>query len=623
MKNIKLFFLAILMFSTDLSFGQIAGSFEFEGRIRNYEVFPQNIQPGMPLVVSLHGGSETLQWYRNYTLMDEYADTSGFIIVFPAGINTMWNNGSNNSMIDNTVNDIGFISALIDTMKIHFNIAMDSIYCCGFSQGCMMTYRLACELGHRFAAVAGVGGCMCETAINENWDPIRPIPFMHFHGTEDTYVWYNGGPTTSNHLSILETLNFWIQNNNCSLISDTVSLPDIDPSDSTTVQKISFTNCSDSASIIHYKILRGGHTWPKLVSTFAFGSEGNKNRDIEANAEMWNFFKNYTNPLVNIAWTKNAEFIHTGYKPSQSDTLFIKAYTVNPQNHSVIVKAKILGTGTAHTDSLNLYDDGMHGDENPNDNIYGNSKILSGIPEDQYFVDIYTNDLTESTSQKYRKLNYFFLRKGPIVFDHYRITSPDTIPHHGDRLKFEFALRNNGLSATVNNITSQVVALDTFSLIYPQTIIQYASIPAGSTVVGNGRQYIEFNIDPFDTINVILKIDIFQYGRLEWTDTLSFTVINGLEPLNNYYPKEFNLSQNYPNPFNPNTIIEFSIPNAELVTLKIYNMLGQEVTTLVSYKLKSGTYKYTWDAGSLASGVYLYSLQTSEYLETRKMILMR
>ncbi len=88
-------------------------------------------------------------------------------------------------------------------------------------------------------------------------------------------------------------------------------------------------------------------------------------------------------------------------------------------------------------------------------------------------------------------------------------------------------------------------------------------------------------------------------------------------------PQEFALKQNYPNPFNPITNIEFSLPKAELVSLKIYNLLGQEVATLVSDKLTPGDYKYTWDAGHLASGVYLYEITAGSFVQTRKMILLR
>jgi hypothetical protein len=85
----------------------------------------------------------------------------------------------------------------------------------------------------------------------------------------------------------------------------------------------------------------------------------------------------------------------------------------------------------------------------------------------------------------------------------------------------------------------------------------------------------------------------------------------------------FKLNQNYPNPFNPKTNIEFSIPKSEFVTLKVYNIIGEEVVTLVSEKLAAGRYSYNWDAGSLASGIYLYRIQAGNYVDVKKMILMK
>jgi len=89
-------------------------------------------------------------------------------------------------------------------------------------------------------------------------------------------------------------------------------------------------------------------------------------------------------------------------------------------------------------------------------------------------------------------------------------------------------------------------------------------------------------------------------------------------------PKIFSLKQNYPNPFNPSTTIEFSIPKVEYVNLIVYNLLGQEVTTLVSEKLTPGEYKYTWDASHLASGVYIYKIQTDNgFTKTKKLLLIK
>ena len=98
------------------------------------------------------------------------------------------------------------------------------------------------------------------------------------------------------------------------------------------------------------------------------------------------------------------------------------------------------------------------------------------------------------------------------------------------------------------------------------------------------------------------------------------TTINGLPPAS---PTSYNLSQNYPNPFNPSTNINFTLPNAEFVTLKIYDILGKVVTTLINEELNAGNYTKTWDANNLSSGVYFYRLTAGKFTETKKMILVR
>ncbi len=88
-------------------------------------------------------------------------------------------------------------------------------------------------------------------------------------------------------------------------------------------------------------------------------------------------------------------------------------------------------------------------------------------------------------------------------------------------------------------------------------------------------------------------------------------------------PREYALNQNYPNPFNPATTIEFQLPVAEKVSLKIYNMLGQEVASLLNKKLEAGVHKVSYDASQLASGRYIYKLVSENKVLTKKMVLMK
>lgn len=88
-------------------------------------------------------------------------------------------------------------------------------------------------------------------------------------------------------------------------------------------------------------------------------------------------------------------------------------------------------------------------------------------------------------------------------------------------------------------------------------------------------------------------------------------------------PTRYSLAQNYPNPFNGQTYIEFTLPKQEQVRVSIYNVLGQEIETLVNESLPIGNYKFIWNSRNLASGIYLYRVQTSDFNETKKMVLMK
>ena len=88
-------------------------------------------------------------------------------------------------------------------------------------------------------------------------------------------------------------------------------------------------------------------------------------------------------------------------------------------------------------------------------------------------------------------------------------------------------------------------------------------------------------------------------------------------------PTIFALEQNYPNPFNPSTMISYSIPQSSFVTLKVYDIIGNEVATLVNQNQQAGKYDIRFNASNLSNGVYLYSIKTDNFTSTKKMILMK
>ena len=102
------------------------------------------------------------------------------------------------------------------------------------------------------------------------------------------------------------------------------------------------------------------------------------------------------------------------------------------------------------------------------------------------------------------------------------------------------------------------------------------------------------------------------------------SIITGVEKkMQNTLPKEYILAQNYPNPFNPSTMINYSMPKTGLVTIKVYNILGKEIATLVNGEKIAGNYSVQFSGSKLSSGVYFYRMQAGSFSQTKKLILLK
>lgn len=158
------------------------------------------------------------------------------------------------------------------------------------------------------------------------------------------------------------------------------------------------------------------------------------------------------------------------------------------------------------------------------------------------------------------------------------------------------------------------------------------NIGHGGVELDSASDYTQFNVpiqyysqDIPDSYSISITINSASLGSVMYLDDLEFALsersISGLQ--NDFKPSEFYLNQNYPNPFNPSTKISWQSPVSGHQTLKVFDVLGNEVATLVDEYKEAGRYEVNFDASKLSSGIYFYKLQTGSFVETKKMILMK
>lgn len=265
-----------------------------------------NGSTSVPLVLNLHGlGSNSFEqmYYSNFMPI---ADTANFIIVHPQGTyeptilqSTYWNAEFPGSSID----DVGFLSDLIDTLSNRYNIDANRVHSTGMSNGGYMSLVLACQLNDKIASVASVTGTM--TTQHPSSCSGRALSIMQIHGTADGIVPYNGD---ANSQSVQSVLNLWINHNNTSSMATIDSIPNINTADNCYANRYTYSGGTDNTEVIHYKITGGGHTWPG-ASTIV----GVTNQDFSASSVIWDFFnrntKNGSNPTsINKEDTESFDF---------------------------------------------------------------------------------------------------------------------------------------------------------------------------------------------------------------------------------------------------------------------------------------------------------------------------
>ncbi len=291
------------------------------------------------------------------------------------------------------------------------------------------------------------------------------------------------------------------------------------------------------------------------------------------------------------------------------DTLRLAARVENPDSHLVSSRVYIHSLPGTVIDSVNL----------ASTSVPGGIEWRGTWPipnfEQTFQLRITAKDALTGRLMSLRNAQRV-TTKGPVVLDQVR-TSRWGVSRNIYSIVPWF--RNNGASQSVLNLSIRLRTRDSCVIALAPYTYNIPSIAVGAVdTSGYARVLVDTTIFP-GYIN--LSWEIAEQGWPAWEDSVRVTV-TGVE-LANGLPTQFALEQNYPNPFNPSTNIKYQIPNANHVALKVFDVLGREVATLVNDQRSPGTYKVQWDASGVASGVYLYRLQAGSFVETKKCVVLR
>ncbi|WP_461083427.1 extracellular catalytic domain type 1 short-chain-length polyhydroxyalkanoate depolymerase [Spirosoma flavus] len=250
----------------------------------------------LPLVIALHGGGGSGQQFAIQSKWSDKADREGFIVVYPDGVQNpgvlrlrTWNAGACCGQVASTqrIDDVGFISKLIDKLSTTYQIDSKKVFATGHSNGGMLCYRLACELSEKITAIAANAGTM---QLQKPCKPTRLMPVLHIHSQQDKNVPAAGGVGTRSinkqrNPSADSTLTVFAQLAGCTSLK-----PVAKSSDKYTFYE--WTGCQNDVAIQYYLTSDGGHSWPggnKSVRMLGDPpSEAFANNDI-----IWDFFKKY------------------------------------------------------------------------------------------------------------------------------------------------------------------------------------------------------------------------------------------------------------------------------------------------------------------------------------------
>lgn len=274
---------------TAVKSGTTIETFSSGGVQRSYRLHvPKGYDGSKPLalVVNYHGYSSNAKEQEAYSRMVAQADRSGFITVTPDGTNNPQRWYIYGKLERGYVDDFAFTRDLVNRVSGKLCVDAKRIYATGISNGGGMSSIAGCQLSDIFAAIAPVAG---SPYSEPNCKNAPPVPVIAFHGTDDKYVPFEGGPSGRLGLPATgarENSRQWAAHNGC---APTLSSQRI----ASDVLFESYGGCANGADVQLYVIEGGGHTWPGSIGTLTLGKS---TRSIDATALMWAFFQAHPKP---------------------------------------------------------------------------------------------------------------------------------------------------------------------------------------------------------------------------------------------------------------------------------------------------------------------------------------
>lgn len=249
-----------------------------------------------PVVLIYHGGGSNPEVMVRFSGMNQKSDEAGFIAVYPSGrgrlARVLTFNGGNccGYAMQQNVDDVAFTRKLLDDLATVINVDQKRVFATGMSNGGIIAYRMASELSDRIAAIAPVGGPMGTETCN----PKRPVPVIHFHGTDDENAPFKGGKgkgvSGTDFYSVEHSINAWVKANGCNE-EPVVTTQQPTVNDGTSIIRKTYGGGKDGSEVVLIEIVGGGHTWPGGPSKVRF--LGKTTMNISANDAMWEFFQKH------------------------------------------------------------------------------------------------------------------------------------------------------------------------------------------------------------------------------------------------------------------------------------------------------------------------------------------